>query len=74
LGIASDFVLIIVAGLLGGLLAHTLRVPLLAGPYTAGPKVVQVRDIEQLADIGVALLLFCLSCPLGTCGRVAELP
>ncbi len=46
-----------------------LRVPLLVGyvaagvlvgPYTAGPTVVQVHDIEQLADIGVALLLFSL--------------
>jgi monovalent cation:H+ antiporter-2, CPA2 family len=69
LGIAADFVLIVVAGLVGGLLARALRVPLLVGyvaagvlvgPYTAGPTVVQVHDIEQLADIGVALLLFSL--------------
>ena len=69
MGIASDFVLIVIAGLLGGLLARALRVPLLVGyvaagvlvgPYTAGPTVVQVHDIEQLADIGVALLLFSL--------------
>ena len=33
---------------------------MLVGPYTAGPTVVQVHDIEQLADIGVALLLFSL--------------
>ena len=33
---------------------------LLIGPYTAGPTVVQVHDIEQLAEIGVALLLFSL--------------
>lgn len=68
-GIASDFVLIVIAGLLGGLLARALRVPLLVGyvtagiavgPYTAGPTVVQVHDIERLADIGVALLLFSL--------------
>ena len=73
LGIASDFVLIVVAGLLGGLLARALRVPLLVGyvaagvlvgPYTAGPTVVQVHDIEQLADIGVALLLFSLGLEL----------
>jgi len=69
LGIAADFVLIVIAGLLGGLLARALRMPLLVGyvaagvlvgPYTAGPTVVQVHDIEQLADIGVALLLFSL--------------
>jgi CPA2 family monovalent cation:H+ antiporter-2 len=69
LGIAQDFVLIIVAGLLGGLLARLLRLPLLVGyvaagvavgPYTAGPTVGQVHDIELLAEIGVALLLFSL--------------
>ncbi|MDP2998134.1 MAG: cation:proton antiporter [Bryobacterales bacterium] len=73
MGIASDFVLIVVAGLLGGLLARALRVPLLVGyvaagvlvgPYTAGPTVVQVDDIERLADIGVALLLFSLGLEL----------
>ena len=67
--IASDFVLIVVAGLLGALAARALRLPLLVGyvaagvlvgPYTAGPTVVQVHDIERLAEIGVALLLFSL--------------
>ena len=69
MGIASDFVLIVVAGLLGGLLARALRLPLLVGyiaagvlvgPFTAGPTVVQIQDIERLAEIGVALLLFSL--------------
>jgi len=69
LGIAQDFVLIIVAGLLGGILARILRLPLLVGyvaagvavgPYTAGPTVTQIHDIELLAEIGVALLLFAL--------------
>jgi CPA2 family monovalent cation:H+ antiporter-2 len=69
LGIASDFVLIVIAGLVGGLLARAIRVPLLVGyvaagilvgPYTAGPTVVQIQDIEHLADLGVALLLFSL--------------
>jgi CPA2 family monovalent cation:H+ antiporter-2 len=69
LGIASDFVLIVLAGLLGGLVARALRLPLLVGyiaagvligPYTAGPTVVQIHDIERLAEIGVALLLFSL--------------
>ncbi len=57
------------AGLMGALLARLLRLPLLVGyvaagvlvgPHTAGPTVVQVHDIEQLAEIGVALLLFSL--------------
>jgi len=69
MGLAADFVLIVVAGFFGGLLARLLRLPLLAGyvaagvavgPYTAGPTVVQVHDIERLAEIGVALLLFSL--------------
>lgn len=73
MGIAADFVLIVIAGLVGGLLARALRLPLLAGyvaagilvgPYTAGPTVVQVHDIERLAEIGVALLLFSLGLEL----------
>ncbi|MBI3282202.1 MAG: cation:proton antiporter [Acidobacteria bacterium] len=67
MGIAADFVLIVIAGFCGGLLARALRLPLLVGyvaagvavgPHTAGPTVVQIRDIELLAEIGVALLLF----------------
>lgn len=73
MGIASDFVLIILAGLLGALAARALRLPLmvgyvaagvLVGPHTAGPTVVQVNDIELLAEIGVALLLFSLGLEL----------
>lgn len=69
MGIAADFTLIIVAGLVGGLLARALRLPLLigyiaagvlVGPHTPGPTVGQVRDLELLAEIGVALLLFSL--------------
>jgi CPA2 family monovalent cation:H+ antiporter-2 len=69
MGIASDFVLIVVAGFFGGVLARALRLPLLVGyiaagvlvgPYTAGPTVVQIHDIELLAEIGAALLLFSL--------------
>lgn len=69
MGLASDFVLIVVVGLLGGILARILRLPLLVGyvlagivvgPHTAGPTVVQIHDIETLAEIGVALLLFSL--------------
>ena len=73
MGIASDFVLIILAGLVGGIAARLLRLPLmvgyvaagvLVGPHTAGPTVVQVHDIELLAEIGVALLLFSLGLEL----------
>lgn len=73
MGIASDFVLIVIAGLVGGLAARLLRLPLmvgyvaagvLVGPHTAGPTVVQVHDIELLAEIGVALLLFSLGLEL----------
>jgi CPA2 family monovalent cation:H+ antiporter-2 len=69
LGIAADFVLIVIAGFIGGLIARILRLPLLVGyvaagvlvgPNTAGPTVVQIHDIELLAEIGIALLLFSL--------------
>jgi CPA2 family monovalent cation:H+ antiporter-2 len=69
MGIAADFVLIVVAGLLGAVAARLLRLPLLVGyiaagvivgPNTAGPTVQSIRDIELLAEIGVALLLFSL--------------
>src|SRR5215510_12849670 len=71
--IAADFVLIVIAGLIGGLVARALRLPLMVGyvaagvvvgPHTAGPTVVQVHDIEVLAEIGVALLLFSLGLEL----------
>lgn len=69
MGIASDFVLTVLAGLAGGLLARALRLPLLVGyviagivvgPHTIGPRVGDVHEIELLAEIGVALLLFSL--------------
>lgn len=69
MGIASDFVLIVLAGLAGGLLARALRLPLLVGyviagvlvgPHTVGPTVGEVHEVELLAEIGVALLLFSL--------------
>ena len=51
MGIAADIVLIVVAALLGGLLAQRLGQPLLVGyilagvivgPHTAGPTVVEI--------------------------------
>jgi len=67
LGIAGDIALILVAALLGGVVARALRLPLilgyiaagvLVGPKTFGPSVGDVHEIEFLAEIGVALLLF----------------
>lgn len=69
MGIAADFVLIVIAGFIGAVIARFLRLPLLVGyvaagvavgPYTAGPTVTQIHDIELLAELGVALLLFSL--------------
>ncbi|MEP7365780.1 MAG: cation:proton antiporter [Acidobacteriota bacterium] len=69
LGIAADFVLIVVAGFFGAMLARALRMPLLVGyvaagvmvgPNTIGPTVGELHEIELLAEIGVALLLFSL--------------
>jgi CPA2 family monovalent cation:H+ antiporter-2 len=68
-GIAADIALILVAGLLGGLVAHRLGQPVLlgyiaagvlVGPNTMGPRVIETHHIELLAEIGVALLLFAL--------------
>jgi monovalent cation:H+ antiporter-2, CPA2 family len=70
MGIASDIVIVVVAALIGGLAAHKLKQLLIVGyilagvvvgPYTGGITVTNVHDIELLAEIGVALLLF----PLG---------
>ena len=69
MGISADIAIIVVAGLIGGLIAQRLKQPLLlgyilagvmVGPYTIGPTVSDIRDIELLAEIGVALLLFAL--------------
>ena len=69
MGIAADIAIIIVAALVGGLIAQRLKQPLimgyilagiLVGPYTGGVTVADPHDIELLAEIGVALLLFAL--------------
>ena len=58
-----------IAAFLGGILAQRLGLPLilgyvvagvLVGPNTGGPTVVEPHDIELLAEIGVALLLFAI--------------
>ncbi|MBF0159688.1 MAG: cation:proton antiporter [Magnetococcales bacterium] len=69
MGITTDLILIMVAALLGGGLAHLLKQPLIlgyilagvvVGPHTGGVTVTHIHDIELLAEIGVALLLFAL--------------
>lgn len=69
MGIAGDIVIIVVAALAGGFIAQRLRLPLIlgyilagisVGPYTAGVTVTEIHNIELLAEIGVALLLFAL--------------
>ena len=69
MGISGDIALILVAALLGGVVARWLRLPLilgyiaagvLVGPNTFGPSVGDVHEIELLAEIGVALLLFAI--------------
>jgi CPA2 family monovalent cation:H+ antiporter-2 len=69
MGIAGDIVIIVIAALLGGLIAQVLRQPLIigyifagvvVGPYTGGVTVSDVHNIEKMAEIGVALLLFAL--------------
>jgi monovalent cation:H+ antiporter-2, CPA2 family len=67
LGIAGDIALMVVAALVGGVVAQRLGLPLIlgyilagvvVGPNTGGPTVGETHDIELLAEIGVALLLF----------------
>jgi CPA2 family monovalent cation:H+ antiporter-2 len=69
MGIAADIVIIVIAALIGGTLANLLKQPLiigyilagvLIGPHTGAVTISNVHDIEMLAEIGVALLLFAI--------------
>lgn len=69
MGITADIAIIIIAALIGGLIAQLLKQPLIlgyilagvvVGPYTGGITVTEIHNIELLAEIGVALLLFAL--------------
>jgi CPA2 family monovalent cation:H+ antiporter-2 len=69
MGITADIAIIIIAALIGGLIAQLLKQPLIlgyilagvvVGPYTGGITVTEINNIELLAEIGVALLLFAL--------------
>ena len=73
MALVADLSLVLLAALAGGFLAQRLGQPLmvgyvlagvLVGPYTGGFTVVNVHDIEQLAELGVALLLFSLGLEL----------
>lgn len=69
MGIAADLVIIVVAALIGALMAQRLKQPLILGyilagvaigPHTGGVTISSIHDIELLAEIGVALLMFAL--------------
>ncbi len=69
MGIATDIILLIVASFGFGLVLQRLGQPLvlgyiaagvMLGPHTSGLTVSSLHEIELLAEIGVALLLFAL--------------
>jgi CPA2 family monovalent cation:H+ antiporter-2 len=69
----ADLALVLLSALVGGFLAQRLGQPLIVGyiaagivigPFTAGPTVGSVHEIEQLAELGVVLLLFSLGLEL----------
>ena len=70
MGIAANIIIIVVAAMFGGIIAHKFKQPLILGyilaglvigPYTSGIiHLEDIHEIELLAEIGVALLLFAL--------------
>ena len=67
MGIAGDFVVIVIVALVAALIAQRLNQPVivgyiaagvLVGPFTGGFTVTNIEDISYLAELGVALLLF----------------
>jgi len=69
MGIATDIILLIVVAFGCGLLLQRLGQPvilgyiaagIILGPHTGGITVSEIHQIEKLAEIGVALLLFAL--------------
>lgn len=69
MGIAADIILLIVAAFFCGLLMQKLGQPIIIGyivagvilgPYTGGYTITNIHEIELLAEIGIALLLFAL--------------
>src|SRR5438105_2136429 len=86
LALVVDLVLAVCAALVGGVVAQRLGQPtivgylvggVLIGPFTPGP-VADVHNIQVLAEIGVAFLMFALGAELSLgelrrLGRVAAL-
>lgn len=69
MNIAIDLIIVVTAGLIGGIAAKKLNQPLIfgyiiagiiIGPYTGGITISDVDQIAGLAEIGAALLLFSL--------------
>lgn len=69
MGITTDIIILILTAFFCGLVMQRLHQPLilgyilagiLLGPYTGGMTLTEIHDIELLAEIGVALLLFAL--------------
>lgn len=68
MGIAADIILIVIAALVCGAIAHRLHQPIILGYIVAGVLlgpwvtggVTDVHELELLAEIGVALLLFAI--------------
>nr|HDN00054.1 portal protein [Deltaproteobacteria bacterium] len=69
MGIATDIILLVVAAFFCGLLMQRMGQPIILGyiatgiilgPHTGGLTVSNIHEIELLAEIGIALLLFAL--------------
>lgn len=67
MGLAEDIIIIILTGLFFGIIANKLKLPsivgyiiagIVIGPHTGGITVSDIKEVELLAEIGVALLLF----------------
>ncbi len=69
MGIAADIIILVLTAFFCGLIMQRLHQPLILGyilagiilgPHTGGMTITETHDIELLAEIGVALLLFAL--------------
>ncbi len=69
MGIATDIIILVLVSFVFGLLMQRLHQPLIlgyilagvvVGPHTGGVTISETHNIELLAEIGVALLLFAL--------------
>lgn len=69
MGITTDIIILVLTAFFCGLVMQRLHQPLILGyilagvilgPYTGGMTITEIHDIELLAEIGVALLLFAL--------------